>query len=108
MTTTLQVAALVLTFVIHLVGAAALVWALLGEDDVRGLRGWWPRDDDGPDPRPLAPDPAPSGPGLPVPLPDAAQAAVRLREPGRLGDALPRAPRRPSHPPQPAREPERV
>jgi len=107
MTTGLQNAALVLTFVIHLVGAAALVWAMLGDGE-RSVRGWWPRDDDGgSEPEPRAPDPRPSGPGMPVPLPDAAQSPVRLREPGRLGDVLPRPARRPAHPPVPAPERER-
>jgi hypothetical protein len=36
-----------------------------------------------------------------IPLPDAAPSRIRLREPGRLGDLLPRPARRP------AREPER-
>jgi hypothetical protein len=101
MTTGWQITALVLTFVIHLVGAAALVWAMLGDGE-RSVRGWWPRDDGGQEPDPRAPEPRPSGPGLPVPLPDAAQSGVRLREPGRLGDALPRPARRPAHPPVPA------
>lgn len=44
-----------------------------------------------------------------IPLPDAAQSRVRLREPGtRLADALPPAERRPAHAPSPARTPERV
>ena len=101
MTTGLQVTALVLTFVIHLVGAAALVWAMLGDGE-RSVRDWWPRDDGGSEPEPRAPEPRPSGPGLPVPLPDAVPSAVRLREPGRIGEALPRPARRPAHPPVPA------
>jgi hypothetical protein len=40
--------------------------------------------------------------GIPIPLPDAVPARVRLREPGRLADLLPRRERRP------AREPERT
>jgi len=40
----------------------------------------------------------PRGDGLP--LPDAAQSRVRLREPGRLADALPARERRPSRPPE--------
>jgi hypothetical protein len=50
--------------------------------------------------------PQPGGGGLP--LPDAAQAPVRLRESGRIGERYPRRPRRPQHEPQPARGPERV
>jgi hypothetical protein len=48
---------------------------------------------------PRRPEPKPGPGGLP--LPNARPARVRLREPGRLADLLPRRPRRP------AREPER-
>ena len=41
-----------------------------------------------------------------LPLPDAAQAKLRLRGPGRLADAYPPAFRRPDH--EPGRTPERV
>lgn len=55
---------------------------------------------------PLAPS-SPPGSGLPVPLPDAAPARVRLREDKRLADLLPGPQRRPQHAPAPApgREP---
>ena len=53
---------------------------------------------------PPAPQP-PSGPGG-LPLPNAEPARVRLREPGRLADLLPRRPRRPAR--EPEREPTRV
>lgn len=49
------------------------------------------------------PGPRPGG----IPLPDAAPARVRLREPARLADLLPATPRRPAHPAEPAREPAR-
>src|SRR5438309_8676090 len=49
--------------------------------------------------------PPPAGPGG-LPLPDAEPARVRLREPGRLADLLPRRPRRPAR--EPERRPTRV
>ena len=99
---TKEVLALALTVLVHVIGMAALVWALLLDDDNRSdWRGWWPGGDD----EPPAPPPTPrDGGGLP--LPDAQPSAVRLREPGRLADAHPRPARRPEHAPTrvPARE----
>ena len=99
---TKEVLALALTVLVHVIGMAALVWALLLDDDNRSdWRGWWPGGDD----EPPAPPPTPrDGGGLP--LPDAQPSAVRLREPGRLADAHPRHARRPEHAPTrvPARE----
>jgi hypothetical protein len=99
---TKEVLALALTVLVHVIGMAALVWALLHDDDNRpDWRGWWPGDDD----EPPAPQPGPGGDGLP--LSDATPSKVRLREPGRLADAHPRPARRPAHAPErtPAREP---
>jgi hypothetical protein len=89
--------ALGILLLIHVGGVFVLVGLLIRSDD-DGWRDWWPRDDDGP-----GPDPGP-------PLPSADPSNVRLREPGRLADAHPRAPRRPEHPPQrvPERQRERV
>jgi hypothetical protein len=99
-----EVLALGLTVLVHIVGMAALVWALLLDEDNRpDWRGWWPGDDPGDD-LPPAPRPGPRGGDLP--LPDAAPSAVRLREPGRLGDGYPAPARRPAHAPE--RVPERV
>lgn len=104
---TLEVVALLLTLVVHILGAAVLVLVLLDGEKVDWRGTFWPRDDDGPGPsfEPPEPDPAPSGDGLP--LPDAAPAAVRLREPGRIRDGYPKPSRRPEHAPErtPAREP---
>jgi len=82
-------------FLIHAIGLAILFGVMIRSDrDGGSWREWWPRDDDGgggggpPEPRPAPP------------LPGAEQSPVRLREPGRLADAHPRAPRRPEHPPQ--------
>lgn len=96
-----EMLALGLTIVVHVLGIAALVWALvLDNDDRPDWRGWL-RFDDGDDP-PEAPRPVlPRGPGGMLPLPDAAQSDVRLREPGRLADERPLPPRRPEHPPVP-------
>jgi hypothetical protein len=104
---TWEIVAIVLTLVVHVLGAGVLVWNLL---DGEGFdwRTLWPRDDDGggggwPEP-PSAPDPA--GGGLTL-LPDAGPPAVRLREPGRIGDGYPRPPRRPEHVPGRPRVPAR-
>jgi hypothetical protein len=97
-----EVLALALTVLVHVVGMAALVWALLHDDENRpDWRDWWPGGDD--DPPAPPPDPRQGG-GLP--LPDAQSSAVRLREPGRLADGHPRPARRPEHVPErvPARE----
>ena len=95
-----ETAALLLIFAVHLVAAAALVWAMLGAGTRDALRGWWPDDGgDGPD----APGPAsPRGPEASgLPLPDAAPPRARLRtEHERLGDRPVRR-RRPAHAPEP-------
>lgn len=100
-----EVAALVLTVLVHVIGAGVLIWAMLDTDENGrrpGWRDWWPRDDDGKPP--AAPEP-PRGGGDTVPvLPDSAPALVRLREPGRLSEAKPRPARRPDHVPAPDRE----
>lgn len=62
--------------------------------------------DDGWGNRPnVRPDPS-KWPGGGIPLPDAEQSMVRLREPGRLADLLPSPERRPS--PEPERVPVRT
>jgi hypothetical protein len=95
---TKEVLALALTVLVHVIGMAALVWALLHDDEKRSdWRDWWPRDDDdGP-----GPDPGP-------PLPSADPSRVRLREPGRLADAHRPPARRPEHPPERVPQRERV
>lgn len=100
----MEVVALALTFLVHVIGAAILVWAMLDDGrDWRFWHGWWP--DDGEDrPEPEAPSPV-GGDGLP--LPDALPARVRLRGHDRLADAIPAPVRRPEHVPVPEREPER-
>jgi hypothetical protein len=91
---TKEVLALALTVLVHVIGMAALVWALLIDDENRpDWRGWWPDGDD----EPPGPPPRPRD-GLP--LSDAEPSRVRLREPGRLADAHPRPARRPAHAPE--------
>jgi hypothetical protein len=111
MTADTEVLALVLTVLVHLIGAGVLIWAMIDRDDPdRGSwRDWWPRDDRGDDGPPAPRDPEPQG-GVQVPvLPDSAPPALRPQRarPVRVGDLTPRPERRPAHPPAPAREPAR-
>jgi hypothetical protein len=108
---TLEVVAIVLTLVVHVLGAAVLVAVLLDGEKIDWRGALFPRDDDGPGPG-FDPPPAPPGPDgggilAPTPLPDAAPSPVRLREPGRIGESYPRPARRPAHPPAPERTPAR-
>jgi hypothetical protein len=104
-----EIAALILTVAVHIIGAGVLIWAMLSgdehEDGSSWWRGWWPRDDDGGSPEPEPSGPRGGGARLPM-LPDAEPAALRLREPSRLADAHPRPARRPEHVPE--RAPERA
>jgi hypothetical protein len=107
---TWEIVAIVLTLVVHVLGAGVLIWNLLDGEDV-DWRALWPRDDDGPgggwDPPGDGPEPD-GGSGVVVGaplLPDAAPSAVRLREPGRIGDGYPRPARRPEHVPERPRVP---
>ncbi len=100
------VAAILLTVIVHVI-AFVILFVTMGGEMVDWFRAPKRDDDDGGlgfEPEPTAP--APSGGGLP--LPDAVQAPVRLREPGRIAERYPRRPRRPEHAPEPARTPERV
>jgi hypothetical protein len=89
-----------------LAAACLLFWMFLRSETVKP---WEPSDEDegggggGGNDR-LSDPPKPPKPGG-IPLPDAEQASVRLRGPGRLADAYD-AQRRPHR--EPAREPERV
>src|SRR4051794_12635981 len=126
---TMEIISLLLVFVVHLVGAVCLVWAMAGDDGFRGLKDWWPRDDR-PEgavclvgaragaagsrglkdwcpratrPEGDGPDPEPVAPAGGLPLPAGAEpSTVRLREPGRIADVKPRPARRPEHVPAPA------
>jgi hypothetical protein len=100
-----EVAALLLTALVHVLGAGVLIWAML-DGQRPDWRALWPKDDDGGGGSggPFAPR-RPRGSGE-LPLPDAAPAPVRMREPGRLADLRPRRDRQ--HEPVPARERERT
>lgn len=100
----MELLAIALTFVVHVLGAGILVWALIDREDAdRGTwRDWWPKDGGEPEP-PVEPAGPRGGGVLPPVLPEPQPSPVRLREPGRLGDhRLPPA-RRPVHPVEPAR-----
>ena len=102
-----ELVALLLTFGVHVAGAAVLVSMILRNSDV-DWRSWWPRDDDDGGSPPPDPPPPPTGGGDGLPLPDAAPSSHRFREGGRLADAYPRPERRPAHVPAPERAPEQV
>jgi len=100
----MELLAILLTFVVHLLGAGVLVWALIDRDhaDAGSWRDWWPKDDRDPE-SPDGPGDA-GGDGADAPgLPDADPSPVRLREPGRIADRKAAPARRPEHPPVPAR-----
>jgi hypothetical protein len=99
------VAAILLTLIVHVIGMVLLL-ALCGRDLLEVFRMNPYGDDGGGEPPSGDPvtTPPPSGGGLP--LPDAEQAPVRLREPGRIGEKYPRPARRREH--EPERAPERV
>jgi hypothetical protein len=87
----------------HVIGGAFLGWWILPASAKQELRGWFREDDGGVDP--VRPPSAPDGGGRTgsLPLPDAVPAVVRMREPGRLLDAVPAGGRRPRHPVDPER-----
>ena len=97
------VLALALTLLVHVVGMVVLI-ALMGGDILDVFRSRPADFGDGGEPPADDPAPAPQGGGGGLPLPDAEQAAVRLREPGRLGERYTRPARRPEH--EPARTPQ--
>jgi hypothetical protein len=103
-----EAVAILAIFLPHALGGAYLAWRLFPASAREELRGWF-REDDGGTPRPEPVRPRGGDGGGEPPLPSAAPSGVRLREPGRLADALPTPPRRPSHPavPERVREPQR-
>lgn len=98
------VIAIFILTVVHFAAFGMLFWHLAGREIFTTFRI-------GPDSGGgggSAPAPAPDGGGDRdggVPLPDAAPAPVRLREPGRLADGYPRRGRRPEHAPGEQPEP---
>jgi hypothetical protein len=97
-----EVAAIALTFAVHVLGAAILIVGMFDEDTDRF--GWWPRTrrgDDGPPPPPPPPRLGPDG----LPLPDAEQSPRRLRDPHRGPLRRRRRRVRPAREPLPERTP---
>jgi hypothetical protein len=98
------VLAILLLTVVHFAAFGLLFWHLAGREALTVFRTG-PEDGEGRGgPQALPHDPGGDRDGG-VPLPDAAPAPVRLREPGRIAESYPRPPRRPLHPP---RTPERA
>ncbi len=103
-----EIIAVALVFVVHVVGAVALVWALLDGDQRDDWRRRWGGGGGGggdDDPRPPEPPRGGDGARPPLPLPGAQPARARLREPRRPADRRTGPARRPAHPPQPPRTP---
>lgn len=101
-------AAIIFTIVIHTLGVPVMIWAVRGEEGLRGLFSWLPKDDeDGGDGGSRVPDePAPVAPTGGAPLPESEPARKRLREHGDRVAHPGRRPRRRVRPQQP--EPERT
>jgi hypothetical protein len=94
--------AILLTFVVHVLGIGALFW-LAFDGSHFDWRSWWPGDEggNGGSEPPAGPGGGPGGNTLP--LPSADPAALRLRtEHERLADVRRRT-RRPVHEPEPGR-----
>jgi len=101
---------LLLLIVVHVLGLVAVAVLMIpalrtdepgfdDESDGGSDDGWGNRPNSAPSPS--------RWPGGGLPLPDAEQSDVRLREPGRIRERLPLPSRRPKHDPQPVRKPVR-
>jgi hypothetical protein len=101
----LEVVAILLTLVVHILGAAVLIHVLLDGDRIDWRGTLFPRDDDGGPPKWDPPEPEPDPSGSSLPLPESSPSRFRLRRKGT--PPYPKPPRRPSHPPErvPSREP---
>lgn len=104
--------AIVFTVIIHALGVPVMIWAVRGEEGLKGLFDWIPRDEpgDGGSAVPTDPDAPPTGGGDTLPLPTSEQARTRLREHGdRVADPARRPRRRPRPAPaEPTRTPDRT
>lgn len=103
--------AIVFTILIHTLGVPVMIWAVRGEQGLKGFWGWLPDEDEDGGGGSKAPDPpepaSPSGDGAPLPVSEPAR--TRLRDHGdRVADPS-HAPRRRVRPaaPEPARAPVR-
>ena len=97
---TLEVVAILLTLVVHVLGAAVLVLVLLDGEKIDWRGTFWPRDDDGPGPDWDPPEPDPSAPGGGLPLPTSSPSRFRLRRKSRIAESYPKPSRRPAHTPE--------
>ena len=101
------VLAMILLFVVHVVGMVVLIVHM--GPGLKEMFSTSPYSDDDDWGEPPAGDPEtptpPTGGGLP--LPGAAPSPNRLREPGRIGERYPKPSRRPAHAP-PVRTPSRT
>lgn len=101
---------LLLLIVVHVLGLVAVMVLMIpalraddhgydDESDGGSDDGWGNRPNSAPKPS--------RWPGGGIPLPDAEQSDVRLREPGRIRERMPVPTRRPEHEPQPTHDPVR-
>jgi hypothetical protein len=104
-TTTTELISIGLVLFVHVLGGAALVYAIV-RDSGGSVSDWWPSDDDDGGPPLRGPDDQdPSGGGGALPLPGAGPSSVRVREGERIAERYPRPARRPAHEPEPQRAP---
>jgi hypothetical protein len=106
-------AAIIFTIVIHTLGVPVMIWAVRGEQGMKGFWNWLPKDDEDGGGGSKVPDPpvppAPTSPEGGLPLPVSEPPRTRLREHGdRVADPS-RAPQRRVRPqaPEPDRSPVR-
>jgi hypothetical protein len=101
----LEVVAILLTLLVHILGAAVLIHVLLDGESIDWRGTLFPRDDDGGPPKWDPPEPEPDPSGGTLPLPESSPSRFRLRRKGTA--PYPKPPRRPAHTPErtPAREP---
>ncbi|WP_027007126.1 hypothetical protein [Conexibacter woesei] len=101
----LEVVAILLTLLVHILGAAVLVKVLLDGEQIDWRGTLFPRDDDGGPPKWDPPEPEPDPSGGSLPLPESSPSRFRLRRKGT--PSYPKPPRRPAHTPErtPDREP---
>ncbi len=102
------VVSIALLTVVHFAAFGILFWHLAGSEMAGMFRTRPDEGRGGGSDEPAPPDAGGDRDGG-IPLPDAGQAPVRLREPGRIADGYQRRPRRPEHAPgTPEREPDRT
>ncbi len=91
-----------ITVGVHLIGIPVMIWAVRGEQGLRGLTDWFP-DEDGGDGGSRKPDePWPRTPQGGTPLPESGTPRTRLRDHRHRVADPGRRPRRRTRTPQPA------